>query len=229
MKLNTKSVNISKGMNLIKQIVKWLDERKIFSRKRKSNKQRSLGMLLYNAGLSYEKAGMFAGASYEALREWYQKGKELFEESTEKKIRKWIAVDEKEITINGTTIFIWGAVDLDGEKILAVWVSFGRSGLEAKAFLKKVKDTCKGRLPWIFIDGGVWYPWALRIIGFKRHTVVSFGPRSAIERLFGDIEWRIRKFWNGYFGKYNRDSMERWVKAFAGFRNSTKDLKGVLS
>lgn len=73
----------------------------------------------YHAGLSYEKAGMFAGASYEAVREWYQKGKELFEESTGKKRR--------------------GAVDLDDEKVLAVWVSFGRSGLEAKAFLKKVE------------------------------------------------------------------------------------------
>jgi len=40
---------------------------------------RALGMFLYYAGLSYEKAGMFAGASYEAVREWYQKGKELFE------------------------------------------------------------------------------------------------------------------------------------------------------
>jgi len=35
-----------------------------------------------------------------------------------KKKRKRIAFDEKEITINGTTIFICGAVDLN-EKILA--------------------------------------------------------------------------------------------------------------
>jgi transposase-like protein len=53
--------------------------------------------------LSYEKAGMFAGASYEAVREWYQKGKELFEESIEKKRRKWIAVDEKEIKLRAAT------------------------------------------------------------------------------------------------------------------------------
>ena len=216
-------------MDLLKQIVKWLEDKKIFSRKRKSNEMRALGMLLYYAGLSYEKAGMFAGASYEAVREWYQKGKELFEESTEKKTRKWIVVDEKEIKINGVTIFIWGAVDIDDEKVLAVWVSFGRSGLEAKAFLKKVRDTCKGRLPRIFIDGGSWYPWALRVVGFKRYAVVSFGPRSAIERLFSDIERRIRQFWNGFIGKYSRESMERWVKAFVGFRNRTKDLKRVLS
>ena len=53
-------------------------EKQIFSRERKSNEQRVLGMLLYNAGLRYEKAGSFANASQEAVRKWYQKGKELF-------------------------------------------------------------------------------------------------------------------------------------------------------
>ncbi len=43
-------------MNLVKQVAKWLEDRKIFSRERKSNEQRAQGMLLYNAGLSYEKA-----------------------------------------------------------------------------------------------------------------------------------------------------------------------------
>ncbi len=61
-------------MDLLKRIVKWLEDKKIYQCQRKSNKQRALGMLLYNAGLSYEKAGMFAGASYEAVREWHQKG-----------------------------------------------------------------------------------------------------------------------------------------------------------
>ncbi len=39
-------------------------------------------MLLYNAGLSYEKAEMFVNACHEAVREWYQKGKELIKQST---------------------------------------------------------------------------------------------------------------------------------------------------
>ncbi len=112
---------------------------------------------------------------------------------------------------------------------MAVWVSFGRSGLEAKAFLKKVRGTYKGRLPRIFVDGGTWYPWALGQTGFQRCTVISFGPRSAIERLFGDIEWRIRRFWNGHIGKYSRESMEQWLGSFAGFRNWMKDSKGTLS
>jgi hypothetical protein len=33
--------------------------------------------------------------------------------------------------------------------------------------------------------------------------------RSAIVRLFGDIENRIRQFWNGFIGTYTREGMER--------------------
>jgi transposase-like protein len=196
---------VSENIDFVQRIVTWIEERQIFSRERKSNEQRALGMLLYNADLSHEKAGSFANASHEAVRKWYQKGKKLFEESTEKKKRKWIAIDEKEIKLNGTKVFIWGAVDLDDEKVIAIWVSFGRSGLKAMIFLKKVKHACKGKLPRVFIDGGTWYPWALERVGFKRYTVISFGPRSAIERLFGDIERRIRQFGNGFIGKYTRE------------------------
>jgi transposase-like protein len=216
-------------MDLIKRIVKWIEDKELYQRERKTNEQKALGILLYDAGLSYKKAGMFAGASYEAVREWYQKGKELFEQSIEAKERKRIAVDEKEMKINGSTIFLWGAVDIDDEKDIAVWVSFGRSGLEAKSFLNKVKRACIGELPRIFIDGGSWYPWALGVVGFKKYTIVSFGPRSAIERFFGDIECRIRRFWNGFIGNYNIKSMQLWIEAFAGFRNCIKDPEGVLS
>ena len=185
---------MSENIDFVQRIVTWLEDNQIFLRQRKSNEQRALGMLLYYAGLSYEKAGSFVHASHEAVREWYQKGRELFEGSTEKKRRKWIAVDEKEIKLNGTTVFIWGAVDLDDEKVISVWVSFGRSGLEAMIFLKKVKQACRGKLPRVFIDGGSWYPWALKRVGFEQHTVISFGPRSAIERLFRVPPRFVRKY-----------------------------------
>ncbi len=84
-------------------------------------------------------------------------------------------------------------------------------------------------MPGVFIDGGTWYPWALKKTGFNRYTVVSFGYRSAIERFFGDIECRIRRFWNGFIGNYNIKSMQLWIEAFAGFRNYIKDPNGVLS
>ncbi|MDI6888023.1 MAG: hypothetical protein QMC98_05220, partial [Candidatus Thermoplasmatota archaeon] len=64
-------------MGLISRIVEWIEKNKIFSRKRKTNEQRALGMLLYRAGLSYRMTEYFVGASYEAVRKWYQKGRQL--------------------------------------------------------------------------------------------------------------------------------------------------------
>ncbi|CAG1005846.1 hypothetical protein METP2_03697 [Methanosarcinales archaeon] len=51
-------------------------------------------MLLYHAGLSYEKTGVFAGASYKAALERYKKGKDLFAVLIKKKVKKWIALKE---------------------------------------------------------------------------------------------------------------------------------------
>ena len=66
---------MSGNIDFIQKIVTWIEEKQIFSRVRKSNEQRALGMLLYNAGLSYEKAGSFANASHEAVRKWYKNGR----------------------------------------------------------------------------------------------------------------------------------------------------------
>ena len=77
--------------------------------------------------------------------------------------------------------------------MIAVYVSYGRSYFEAMRFLKGIKRICKGGMPRVFIDGGKWYPWALQRLGFK-YTIIKFGPRSAIERFFGNIEWRIKRW-----------------------------------
>jgi len=218
---------MNEGMGIIERIAKWIEEKKIFVRERKSNVKRALGMLLYHAGLSYNKTGLFVNASYEAVRKWYRKGRKLFEQTIEAKKRKRIAIDEKEIRMNGMKVFIWAA-SFSNEKVIAVYVSYGRSYLEAMRFLKKIKRVCKGEMPRVFIDGGKWYPWALQRLGFNKYTVIKFGPRSAIERFFGNVEWRIRKFWNAFHGKYSIESMQNWIEAFAGFRNFYKNLE-VLS
>ena len=219
---------MNEGMGIIERIMEWIVKNRIFVRERKSNAERALGMLLYHAGLSYNKAAIFVNASYEAVRKWYRKGRKLFEQTLMAKKRKKIAIDEKEIRINGMKIFIWAAVDLEDEKVIAVYVSYGRSYFEAMAFLKRVKKACIGKMPRVFIDGGKWYPWALQRMGFNKYTVIKFGPRSAIERFFGNVEWRIRKFWNAFHGKYSVESMQNWIEAFAGFRNFYKNLE-VLS
>ena len=118
----------------------------------------------------------------------------MFEQALEAKKRKRMAIDEKEIRINGMKVFIWAAVDLEDEKVIAVYVSYGRGYLEAMRFQKKIKRVCKGEMPRVFIDGGKWYPWALQRLGFNKYTVIKFGPRSAIER-FLEMLNMARRFW----------------------------------
>ncbi len=55
---------MNEGMGIIERIVKWIEEKRIFVRERKSNVERASGMLLYHAGLSYNKAAIFVNASY---------------------------------------------------------------------------------------------------------------------------------------------------------------------
>ena len=101
---------------MLKQIVEWLENKRIFCRKRKNNNQRALGMLLYRAGLSYRKAGEITKVSHEAIRRWYQKGIKLSENVPVRK-RKRIAIDEKEIKINGKKVYLWAVVDVDNEEV----------------------------------------------------------------------------------------------------------------
>ena len=179
---------MNERMGIIERMIEWIEEKKIFVRKRKSNVERALGMLLYHAGLSYNKAAIFVNASYEAVRKWYRKGRKLFEQTLRAKKRKRIAIDEKEIRINGMKVFIWAA-SVGNEKVIAVYVSYGRSYLEAMRFLKGIKRVCKGEMPRVFIDEGKWYPWALQRLGFNKYTVIKFGPRSAIERFFAGFSF----------------------------------------
>jgi transposase-like protein len=104
-------------------------------------------------------------------------------------------------------------------------VTDGRCYLDTILILRKIVRKCKGRLPHVFVDGGAWYPWALQRLGFS-YTVLHFGPRSAIERSFSRIDWRIRRFWETFPSRASIKSVERWSEAFAGFINLSK---GALS
>jgi hypothetical protein len=52
--------------------------------------------------------------------------------------------------------------------------------------------------------------------------VLHFGPRSAIERFFSRIDWRIKRFWESFSSRASVKSVENWAKAFAGFINLSK-------
>jgi len=119
------------------------------------------------------------------VREWILKGRELFSHTVVKKERKRIAVDEKIIKRGDIYLYLWAAVDLDDEQVISVMATTGRSYVEAIRFIRRVKRVCKGKLPRVFVDGGMWYPWALQ-------------TRSVVERFFSLVDRRIRRFWETF-------------------------------
>jgi transposase-like protein len=61
-------------------------------------------------------------------------------------------------------------------------------------FLRMVLGRCINN-PLIVVDRGPWYRWALKRLGLK-YMYQKFGLRNAVERLFGYLKQRTRRFYN---------------------------------
>jgi transposase-like protein len=135
-----------------------------------------------------------------------------------KKKRKYVAVDETKIKINGEIAFIWGAIDVKTSEILALEVSWQRSGANALWFLKDVLDKCSSKKEvQILTDGAGWYPWACRILHITHKKVVG-GKRNKIERWWRTFkEWAIT-FYKNFItrSKYPVKYVAARIKLWAG-------------
>jgi putative transposase len=80
-----------------------------------------------------------------------------------------IAVDETKLRVKKSYVYIWSAVDVDSKELLALEASYGRSSLNALAFLKKALRMCTNK-PLVLVDKGPWYRWAFERLGLEyRH------------------------------------------------------------
>jgi putative transposase len=61
-------------------------------------------------------------------------------------------------------VYVWSAVDVDSRELLALEASYGRSCLNALAFLKKALKMCTNK-PLVIVDKGPWYSGHLRGLG----------------------------------------------------------------
>jgi transposase-like protein len=87
----------------------------------------------------------------------------------EPRYRRCIAVDETKLSVKGVHVYIWSAVDVDSKELLALEASYGRSSLNALAFLKKALRMCTNK-PLVIVDRGPWYRWAFERLGLEyRH------------------------------------------------------------
>ncbi|MEM2179145.1 MAG: hypothetical protein QW272_10040 [Candidatus Methanomethylicaceae archaeon] len=75
------------------------------------------------------------------------------------------------------------AIDINTKEIIAIYVSYQRSCIDAYIFLRMILKNCLNK-PLILIDKGPWYLWALNRLGLN-YIHITFGKRNSIERLRG--------------------------------------------
>ncbi|MEM5776816.1 MAG: hypothetical protein QXJ06_00010 [Candidatus Aenigmatarchaeota archaeon] len=61
------------------------------------------------------------------------------------------------VKVCGYRCFVWASIDIHTKELIAIDVSAGRSELDCRLFLSKIKSKCKGKLPTIITDRGLWY------------------------------------------------------------------------
>jgi len=118
-----------------------------------------------------------------------------------------VAVDGTALKLGGARLYVWAAVDAHSREVLAIRASLQRMDVDALAFLRVVLKMCRGK-PLILVDEGSWYPSALKRLGLRwRH--VTFGLRNRVERWFGTLKARTKRFCNSFPVRRWQGAMER--------------------
>ena len=107
-------------------------------------------------------------------------------------------------------------VDVDSRELPALEASYGRGCLNALIFLEKALKLCINK-PMIVVDRGLWYRRALDRLGLK-YRYQRFGVRNSVERFFGYLKQRTKKFYNN-INTWRIQSIEDYASTIAITRN----------
>jgi putative transposase len=181
-------------------------------------------VFLFIAGLSLRDLSerlSLTGASRESVRIWVHRFSSIFRPS--RRVRRLVAVDETVLKVSGQTCYLWAAIDVDTNEVLAVYASRGIPS--AIKFLRKILDPCECK-PLIVVDRGPWYRWALDRLGIT-YIHEAFGKRNRIERWFREIKDRTKMFYNNVNTKTLK-SLEELITATAAMHNIIKTGGGEV-
>ena len=121
--------------------------------------------------------------SYEAVRNWYHKCKDIF--NIERKRRRYVAIDET--VINGKKkYYVWVAIDVERMEVISAKISKGKGNLECLEIILDVLEKCKNK-PIFLVDGAPWYKEVLSRRGL-RYEIRARGKRNTVESWFFQIK-----------------------------------------
>ena len=207
---------------MLSHLEELLEAKNIFVRKRKQNRTRALGILMYHYGLSLRKCktilSSFEDISHESIRKWYHRTDTIF--TIKITYRKIIAVDETKLKINGKLHIVWAAIDTSNWEVLGIWISQGRAEIEAYSFLKFILRKCTNQ-PKILVDGGPWYKPALIRLGVEWEHI-TFGLRNPIEQWFFLLKHRIKLFYRNWPYNTKLITVQNWLNCFVSMYHFTR-------
>ncbi|MEM2913674.1 MAG: DDE-type integrase/transposase/recombinase [Candidatus Bathyarchaeia archaeon] len=198
----------------------------VFCWNRKPLKVKVLSTVLFYSVLSCRVvARVLRGSTrfaHESVRLWFRRMKDAFPKPKQTR-RRVIAVEETKLKLCGEQFYVWAAVDAKTKEVSACRVSWVRNMLHAEAILRKILETCTNK-PLILIDKGPWYPDALRSLGLKwKH--VTFGMCNRIERWFGILKARTKRFSNNFPNNSTLKSAKTFLEAFIALYNTLLKTK----
>jgi putative transposase len=145
---------------------------------------------------------------------WVHRFSSLFRPS--RRVSRLVAVDETVLKVSGQTCYLWAAINVDTNEVLAVYASRGRGIPSAVKFLRKILDSCECK-PLIVVDRGPWYRWALDRLGIT-YIHETFGSRNRIGRWFRETKDRTKRSHNNINAKALK-SLEELATAIAATHN----------
>ncbi|MDI6819286.1 MAG: DDE-type integrase/transposase/recombinase, partial [Candidatus Hodarchaeaceae archaeon] len=168
---------------------------KVFERNKKPLEAKVFACYLYLHGPSFEQTAWLLRdlglkVAKSAVWYWFQRvGAEIGESIVSKRRRRFLVVDETNVSTREGQIWVFAAIDPENREIVGVHISRYKESVDVLQFLKRCLRRCEGK-PVLISDGGPWYRWPARRLGLE-HIVLSGGGRNYIERLFETIKDRL--------------------------------------
>ncbi len=110
-------------MRAYDMLLRAVQDNGIFERNKIPLETKVLGCLLYLSGLSYRGMTLETGiirACYRSVHYWVQKLKGITSR-VQKRYRAIVAIDETKLKVNGIQLFVWSAIELNCNEILAAF------------------------------------------------------------------------------------------------------------
>jgi len=196
--------------------IRGLVERlRLFERNRVPLGLKVLGLAMYFQISSLRMAARvlseYCSVSKTAVWKWIVKLREKLNISSERSARRFIAVDETCVKVNGEQYWIYSALDVDRNELISMRVYPTRNGLTTESFIKGVLKYCDGK-PEFIVDSAPWLKDALTTLGLNYHHQAR-GLRSLIESAFSSFKQRTKVFFNKITVNLKHNTHLRWKRA----------------